>query len=76
MNVPTKSAMSGSTRSRRPVALIVIGALLVLAEIITARVLFSQIGNIVVLLGSAEAAWLIVREGTGKIELVTRSGLT
>jgi hypothetical protein len=48
--------LRGSERLRRPVALIVIGALLVLAEILTARVLFSQIGNVVVLFGSAEAA--------------------
>src|SRR4026208_1856098 len=51
--------LRGSERLRRPVGLIVIGALFVLVEILTARVLFSQIGNVVVLLGSAEAAWLI-----------------
>jgi len=54
--------LRGSGRLRRPVALIVIGALFVLAEILTARVLFSQIGNVVVLFGSAEAAWLIARD--------------
>jgi hypothetical protein len=53
--------LRGSERLRRPVALILIGALFVLAEILTARVLFSQIGNVVVLFGSAEAAWLIAR---------------
>jgi hypothetical protein len=54
--------LRGSERLRRPVALIVIGVLFVLAEILTARVMFSRIGNIVVLCGSAEAAWLIARE--------------
>jgi hypothetical protein len=39
----------------------VIGVLFVLAEILTARVLFSRIGNIVVLCGSVAAAWLIAR---------------
>jgi hypothetical protein len=54
--------LRGSQRFRRPVALIVIGVLFVLAEILTARVLLSQIGNVVVLCGSAEAAWLIARD--------------
>src|SRR5678809_50542 len=55
--------LRGSERLRRPVALIVTGVLFVLAEIVTARVLFSQIGNIVVLCGSAEMAWHIARGG-------------
>jgi hypothetical protein len=53
--------MIGSRRLRRPMSLIVIGVLFVVAEILTARVLFSQIGNIVVLCGGAETAWLIAR---------------
>ena len=53
--------LRGSERLRRPVALILIGVLFVLAEILTARVVFSQIGNVVVLCGSAEAAWVIAR---------------
>jgi hypothetical protein len=53
--------LRGSERLRWPMALIVIGVLFVLAEILTARVLFSRIGNIVVLCGSAAAAWLIAR---------------
>jgi hypothetical protein len=68
--------LRGSERLRRPVALIVIGALFVLAEILTARVLFSQIGNVVVLFGSAEAAWLIARDPTDGSELISRSALT
>jgi hypothetical protein len=56
--------LRSSQRLRRPVALIVIGVLFVLAEILTARVLFSQIGNVVALFGSAEAAWLIARGQT------------
>jgi hypothetical protein len=68
--------LRGSERLRRPVALIVIGALFVLAEILTARVLFSQIGNVVVLFGSAEAAWLIARDPTDGSDLIARSALT
>jgi len=68
--------LRGSERLRRPVALILIGALFVLAEILTARVVFSQIGNIVVLCGSAEAAWLITRAGSDGSELISRSAIT
>jgi hypothetical protein len=68
--------LRGSERLRRPVALIVIGALFVLVEILSARVLFSRIGNIVVLCGSAEAAWLIARSGTDGHGLLSRSAIT
>lgn len=66
----------GSQRLRRPAALIVIGALFVLAEILTARVSLSQIGNVVVLVGSAEAAWLIAHDRTEGSDLVSRSAIT
>jgi hypothetical protein len=68
--------LRGSEQLRRPVALIVIGVLFVLAEILSARVVFSRIGNIVVLCGSAEAAWLIARAGTDGSELISRSAIT
>ena len=68
--------LRGSERLRRPVGLIVIGVLFVLAEILTARVLFSRIGNIVVLCGSVEAAWLIARAGTDGSQLISRSAIT
>jgi len=68
--------LRASQRLRWPVALIVIGVLFVLAEVLTARVVFSQIGNIVVLCGSAQAAWLIARSGTDGIELISRSAIT
>jgi hypothetical protein len=68
--------LRGSKRLRRPVGLVVIGALFVLAEILTARVLFSQIGNVVVLFGSAEVAWLIARDHTDGSEPILRSALT
>ena len=68
--------LRGSERLRRPVALIVIGVLLVLTEILTARVLFSQIGNIVALCGSAEAAWLIAGAGGDGRALLSRSAIT
>jgi len=54
--------MRSSERLRWPVAVMVIGVLFVLAEILTARVLFSRIGNVVVLCGSGAAAWVIWRE--------------
>jgi len=65
--------LRGSKRLRYPVALMVIGVLFVLAEILTARVVFSQIGNIVVLCGSAQAAWRIAQSGTDGRELVSGS---
>lgn len=68
--------LRGAKRLRRPVALIVIGVLFVLAEIITSRVVFSRIGNIVVLCGSAEAAWLIARAGRDGSELIPRPAVT
>jgi hypothetical protein len=61
----------GSKRLRWPVALIVIGVLFVLAEILTARVLFSRIGNLVVLCGSAAAAWTIARSGMDGTDLIS-----
>jgi hypothetical protein len=63
--------LRGSERLRRPVALIVIGVLLVLAEVLTARVMLSRIGNIVVLCGSAELAWHIARAGADGRELIS-----
>ena len=68
--------LRGSERLRRPVALIVIGVLFVVAEIVTARVVFSRIGNIVVLFGSAKAAWLIARARTDGSELISPSAIT
>jgi len=44
----------------------------VLAEILTARVVFSRIGNIVVFCGSAATAWRIARAGTNGSELISR----
>jgi hypothetical protein len=55
--------LRGSRRLRWPVAVIVVGVLFVLGEVVTARVLLSQIGNLLVLCGSATAAWLIARAG-------------
>ena len=47
-------------------ALYSIGALLILAEIISAQVILSQIGNILIFCGGTTAAWLILR---GEIRL-------
>ena len=47
-------------------AIILLGALLILAEILSAQVILSQIGNIVVFCGGATAAWLILRGATGE----------
>jgi hypothetical protein len=46
---------------RWPAALYLLGAALILAEIITAQVLLSQIGNVVILVASASFAWHIWR---------------
>ena len=40
---------------------ILLGTLLILAEILSARVLLSQIGNILAFCGSTAAAWLLLR---------------
>jgi hypothetical protein len=50
----------------RAAAIILIGVLLVLAEILSAQVILSQIGNILVFCGSAAAAWLILQGATGE----------
>ena len=42
---------------------ILVGVLLILAEILTAQVVLSQVGNVLVFWGSALAAWLVL-EGT------------
>jgi hypothetical protein len=52
-------------------ALILSGALLVLAEILSAQVILSQIGNILVFCGSATAAWLILQGASGETAELT-----
>jgi hypothetical protein len=47
-------------------ALILLGVLLILAEILTAQVILSQLGNILAFCGSALAAWLILRGAAGE----------
>ena len=49
-----------------PAALILVGVLLVLAEILTAQVILSQIGNLLALGGGATAARAIVRGAAGE----------
>ena len=46
-------------------ALYSVGALLILAEILSAQVILSQIGNLLIFCGGAAAAWLILRGETG-----------
>jgi hypothetical protein len=52
-------------------AMILLGVLLVLAEILSAQVILSQVGNILVFCGSATAAWLILRGATGETAELT-----
>lgn len=52
-------------------AIILIGVLLILAEILSAQVILSQVGNILAFCGSATAAWLMLRGATGEIEELT-----
>ena len=47
-------------------ALILVGTLFILAEILSAQVLLSQIGNILALCGSTMAAWLILHGQAGE----------
>jgi hypothetical protein len=44
---------------------ILIGVLLILAEILSAQVLLSQIGNVLAFFGSATAAWLMLHGAAG-----------
>ena len=52
-------------------ALILIGTILILAEILSAQVILSQIGNILAFCGSATAAWLILKGATGETAELT-----
>jgi hypothetical protein len=54
------------TRSRLgwAAATILIGTFLILAEILSAQVILSQLGNILAFCGSATAAWLILKGAT------------
>ena len=58
--------MRSGSRVGWAAAIILLGALLVLAEILSAQVILSQIGNILVFCGSTTAAWLILRGATGE----------
>lgn len=50
---------------RWPAVVLLVGILLVLAEIISSQVLLSQIGNVLVWSGSVAFAWLLVRGEVG-----------
>ena len=52
-------------------AIILIGVLLILAEILSAQVILSQVGNILAFCGSATVAWLILRGATGESAQLT-----
>jgi hypothetical protein len=52
-------------------ATILIGVFLILAEILSAQVILSQIGNILAFCGSATAAWLILQGAPGKTAELT-----
>jgi hypothetical protein len=52
-------------------AIILVGVLLVLAEILSAQVILSQIGNILAFCGSPTAAWLILRGEAGETAELT-----
>ena len=50
---------------RWPAAVLLVGTLLILAEVISSQVLLSQIGNVLVWSASAAFAWLVVRGEVG-----------
>jgi hypothetical protein len=52
-------------------AVILIGVLFIFAEILSAQVVLSQIGNILAFCGSATAAWLILQGVTGETAELT-----
>jgi len=52
-------------------AAILIGVLLILAEIFSAQVILSQIGNILAFCGSATAAWLMLQGAGGETVRLT-----
>jgi hypothetical protein len=58
--------MRGRDRVGLAAATILLGALLILAEIVSAQVILSQVGNILVLCGSAAFAWLILQGAAGE----------
>ena len=58
--------MRGGGRVGWAAGLILLGTLLILAEILSAQVILSQIGNILAFCGSATFAWLILRGATGE----------
>jgi hypothetical protein len=63
--------MRSGSRAGWAAAIILLGTLLILAEILSAQVILSQIGNILAFCGSATAAWLILRGETGETEELT-----
>ena len=56
----TITLMRHDRRMRWPAALFLLGVLFVLAEILSAQVVLSQIGNLLVLCGGAATAWQIL----------------
>jgi hypothetical protein len=52
-------------------ATILIGVFLILAEILSAQVVLSQIGNVLAFCGSATVAWLILQGATGETAELT-----
>jgi hypothetical protein len=50
---------------RRPAVILLVGTLLIVAEIISSQVLLSQIGNLLVWGGGASVAWLRVHDEAG-----------
>jgi hypothetical protein len=57
--------IAGSRQLRWPAVVLLVGTLLILAEIISSQVLLSQIGNLLVWGGSVSMAWLLVRGEAG-----------
>jgi hypothetical protein len=47
-------------------ATILLGALFILGEILSAQVILSQVGNVLIFCGSATVAWLVLRGETGE----------
>ena len=61
----TVPLMVASGPVRWPAVILLVGVLLVLAEVISSQVLLSQIGNLLIWSGSVAFAWLLVRGEAG-----------
>jgi MFS family permease len=71
--VATIALMRAGGSMRWPAALFLIGVLLILAEILSAQVVLSQIGNVVILCAGVATAWVILQRESRAQSLIPDS---